>query len=39
MGGLSQFVGGSGDDEADILYELIQSQDLVTKLDERHDLQ
>ena len=35
VGGLSQFMGGSGDAEADMLYEFIQSQDLVTKLDER----
>ena len=39
MGGLSQFMGGSGDGEADMLYEFIQSQDLVTKLDARLDLQ
>jgi len=38
MGGLTQFMGGSGGGEADMLYEFIQSQDLVTKLDERLDL-
>ncbi len=38
MGGLSQFMGGSSGGEADMLYEFIQSQDLVTKLDKRLDL-
>ncbi len=38
MGGLSQFMGGAGDAEADMLYEFIQSQDLVTELDARLDL-
>ncbi|MCB1355409.1 MAG: sugar transporter [Maritimibacter sp.] len=38
MGGLSQFMGGSSDAEADMLYAFIQSQDLVTQLDERLDL-
>ena len=39
MGGLSQFIGGgSGGGEADMLYEFIQSQDLVTELDDRLDL-
>lgn len=39
MGGLSQFMGGSGDAEADMLFVFIQSQDLVTVLDTRLDLQ
>ena len=38
MGGLSQFMGGSSGGEADMLYEFIQSQDLVARLDERLDL-
>lgn len=38
MGGLTQFMGGSSGGEADMLYEFIQSQDLVTKLDERLNL-
>ena len=40
MGGLSQFMGGGGGDaEADMLYAFIQSQDLVTEIDKRLDLQ
>lgn len=38
MGGLSQFMGGSSGGEADMLFEFIQSQDLVTKVDERLNL-
>lgn len=39
MGGLSNFLGGSTSaGEADMLYEFIQSQNLVAKLDERLDL-
>jgi len=38
MGGLSQFMGGSSGAEADMLFEFIQSQDLVTNLDERLNL-
>ncbi len=38
FGGLVQFTGGSGGGEADILYEFIQSQDLVTRIDARIDL-
>lgn len=38
MGGLSQFMGGAGGGDADMLYEFIQSQDLVTVLDNRLDL-
>lgn len=38
MGGLTQFMGGAGGGETDMLYEFIQSQDLVAKVDERLDL-
>lgn len=39
MGGLTSFLGGSSSaGEADMLYEFIQSQNLVAKLDERLDL-
>ncbi|PIE06892.1 MAG: sugar transporter [Rhodobacterales bacterium] len=37
MGGLTQFMGG-GDSEADMLYAVIQGQDMVKTLDERLDL-
>lgn len=38
LGGLSQFVGGSGSSEADMLYEYLRSQDLVTAINARMDL-
>ncbi len=38
MGGFSQLMGGAGDAEAEMLFEFIQSQDLVTELDKRLDL-
>lgn len=38
FGGLVQFTGGGSGGEADILYEFIQSQDLVTRIDARIDL-
>jgi capsular polysaccharide transport system permease protein len=38
LGGLASFVGGGSDGEADMLYQYIQSQDLVAAIDERLDL-
>lgn len=38
LGGLTQFVGGGGDTEADMLYQYIRSQDLVAAIDARLDL-
>jgi capsular polysaccharide transport system permease protein len=38
LGGLASFVGGSGDAEADMLYQYMQSQDLVASVDARMDL-
>lgn len=35
LGGLAQFAGSSGTSEADILYEFIQSQEIVALIDER----
>jgi len=35
LGGLAQFAGSSGSSESDILYEYIQSQELVVDIDER----
>lgn len=35
LGGLAQFAGGSGSSETDILYEFIQSQEIVSQIDER----
>jgi len=38
LGGLSQFTGGSASGDADILYEFIQSQELIEAIDARLDL-
>ena len=38
MGGLAQFTGASASSEADILYEFIQSQEIVQAIDARVDL-
>lgn len=38
LGGLSQFSGGSTSGDADVLYEFIQSQELVTRIDQALDL-
>lgn len=35
LGGLAQFTGGGGSSETDILYEFIQSQEIVADIDER----
>ena len=35
LGGLAQFAGSSGSSESDILYEFIQSQEIVADIDER----
>lgn len=38
LGGLDLFTGGGGSSDSDVLYEFIQSQQLVEKIDEREDL-
>lgn len=38
IGGLTKFMGGSASGDTDILYEFIQSPDLVTRVDSRLDL-
>lgn len=38
LGGLSQFVGGSVSSDGDVLYEFVQSQGLISRIDEKLDI-